>query len=123
MASTAMRTPRFPVPVMAPSSQPDSGRGCLFLRRLDLQHGPAGVVAAVRARVMAPLGLVAVRALLELRQREREMRASIALSSVGDPALGHAHVSRCSFRYPIAWRRPSRACVSAKMSFGIGTRL
>jgi hypothetical protein len=40
---------------------------------------------------MAPLRLMAVRALLELRQRERLVRASIALPSVGDPALGHAH--------------------------------
>jgi len=40
---------------------------------------------------MAALGLVAVRAFLELWEFEREVRAAISLSSVGDSALGHAH--------------------------------
>ena len=40
---------------------------------------------------MGALRLVAVRAFLELRERQREVRAAVALASVGDPSLGHAH--------------------------------
>jgi len=69
----------------------DLGGGGVFLRRLDLEDRPAAVVAAVRARPMAALRLMAVRAFLELRQRERLVCASIALPCVGNPALGHAH--------------------------------
>src|SRR6185503_4123978 len=94
------------------------GRWLVFLRNLDLEDRPARVVAAVRAGVVAALWLVAVRALLQLGQRERLVGASVTLSSVGDPALGHAHESRCSFRCSAAsWRR-SRACVSARLSMG-----
>src|SRR4029079_6030933 len=81
IASTARRIPRF---VAAAVMRGLSGRasigplvgarsllgGLVFLRRLDLDHRPARVVAAVRAGVMAALGLVAVRALFELRKRK-----------------------------------------------------
>src|SRR5262245_41891920 len=69
----------------------------VFLRRLDLEDRPAGVIAAVRAGAVAALRLMAVRAFLELREVEREVRAAIPLSSVGDASLGHAHGGSRSF--------------------------
>src|SRR5829696_6601609 len=101
MASTASRIPRWPAPSLTLLSL-----GCVFLRGLDLQHRPAAVIAAVRAGPMAALRLVAVRAILELGKRQRVMRAPVALSSVGDPALGHAHGECCSFRCATAGWRP-----------------
>jgi hypothetical protein len=58
-----------------------SGR-LLRLFLLDLDRGPAGVVAAHRAGVMDLLGLVAVRARLEVRDRHRVVGAAVALSGV-----------------------------------------
>jgi hypothetical protein len=47
---------------------------------------------------MGSLGLVAVGALLQLRELEREMGAPISLAGVGDLSLGHTHETCCSFR-------------------------
>src|SRR5215207_9093407 len=117
MASTASRTPRWE-PAFIDATLAGVDRcllcgGSVFLRGLDLEHRPAAVVAAVRAGAVAALRLVAVRTVLELRKGQRLVCASIALPSVGDPALGHAHESRCSFH---------RACWSARVGFGIRPR-
>jgi hypothetical protein len=58
-----------------------SGR-LLRLFLLDLDRGPAGVVAADRAGVMDLLGLVAVRARLEMRDRHRLVGTAVTLSGV-----------------------------------------
>src|SRR3989304_6585267 len=69
-----------------------SGRGRLVvLGGLELKARPAAVVAAGGTRPMGALRLVAVRAFLELRERQCEVRAAVALASVGGPSLGHAH--------------------------------
>jgi hypothetical protein len=65
----------------------EAGRGSLGtafggLPLLDLDGFAAAVPAAVRTGVMALLGLMAVRALLQLWRGEREMRAPVALSGV-----------------------------------------
>jgi hypothetical protein len=52
----------------------------LFL--LDLDGGPAVVVPANRAGVMDLLGLVAMRARLEVRNRDRQMGSAVALTGV-----------------------------------------
>src|SRR5918996_2151899 len=49
------------------------------------------VVAAVRADAVRQLHLVAVRALLELGQLDREMRAALALAGMRDASLGYTH--------------------------------
>src|ERR1700726_4307473 len=85
MASTAMRT-GVGVTRGAPS-----GRRSVVLGLLQLEDRPAAVVAAVQARAVRALRLMAMRALFELREREREMGAPISLSSVGDLALRHTH--------------------------------
>ena len=60
-------------------------------------HGLAAVVpTAVGAGVMRALLLMAVRALLELRRRQRVMRSTLALTRVRDAPLGDSHVSRYS---------------------------
>lgn len=58
-----------------------SGR-LLRLFLLDLDGGPAGVVAANRAGVVDLLGLVAMRTRLQVRDRHRVVGAAITLSSV-----------------------------------------
>ena len=55
---------------------------------LDAHRLAAAVPAAVGARVVRPLGLVAVRALLQLRRRQRVVRAAIALPGVETRRLG-----------------------------------
>src|SRR6476659_4831855 len=56
------------------------------------RHGqPALVVAAVRADAVRQLHLVAVRALLEVGQVDREVRAALALAGVRDASLGYTH--------------------------------
>src|SRR5580765_4253281 len=67
------------------------GRWLRLVLGLDLEDRSTAVVAAIQAGAMRPLRLVAVRAFLELGQAEREVRAPVALPSVGDLALGHTH--------------------------------
>jgi hypothetical protein len=67
----------------------------LFL--LDLDCGASGVLAAVGAGVVDLLGLVAVRAGLKVRHRDRMMRAAIALSRMRDSPLGDSHWFDYSF--------------------------
>src|SRR5215212_7748141 len=85
MASTAMRTDPSGVGIRA------SLRRGLVLRGLQLEDGSAAVEAAVRTGPVGPLRLVAVRALLQLRQGEREVRAPISLAGMGNLALWHTH--------------------------------
>jgi hypothetical protein len=59
----------------------DSGR-LLRLFLLDLERRAAGVVATRWASVMDLLGLVAVRTLFEVRDRYRQVGATVALSGV-----------------------------------------
>ena len=59
----------------------ESGR-LLRLFLLDLECRAAGVVATRRASVMDLLGLVTVRTLLEVRDRYRQVGATVALSGV-----------------------------------------
>jgi hypothetical protein len=68
-----------------------SVRRSVVLGLLELEDWPAAVVPAVQASAMRALRLVAMRALLELGERQREMGAPISLSSVGDLALRHTH--------------------------------
>src|SRR5690349_15988116 len=58
---------------------------------LDLHRFAAAVPAAVRAGVMRLLGLMAVRALLELGQRQRVVRATLALARMGYAPLRDSH--------------------------------
>ena len=60
--------------------------------RLQLDGEPAVVVAAVWADMVRQLHLVTVRALLEIRQVDGEMRATLALSGMRDSSLGYTHV-------------------------------
>src|SRR2546423_11077877 len=82
MASTAIRTPAAVARVSSTAVTP-SGRG-FVAGSLDLDGGPAAVVAAVRAGVVGLLGLVAVRTLLERREPDREVGAPLTLAGVGD---------------------------------------
>jgi hypothetical protein len=59
----------------------DSGR-LLWLFLLDLDRRAAGVIAASRASVVDLLGLMAVRTLLEVRDRQRLVGTAVALSGV-----------------------------------------
>ena len=59
--------------------------------RFELDRESSVVVAAVRADVMRQLHLVAVRTLLEIRQFDREMRATLALAGMRDASLGYTH--------------------------------
>src|SRR5664280_635262 len=89
MASTATRTaPLSTVRIVVRST--GSGR-LLWLFLLDLERGPTGVVAALLAGVVRQLGLVATRARLEMRHRNRQVGAAIALSGVRDFPLGNTH--------------------------------
>jgi hypothetical protein len=67
--------------------------GLALRRRGDLHRNglAAVVVAAGRTDVMGALQLVAVIALHERRRREREVRAALALASLGYLSLGNAH--------------------------------
>jgi hypothetical protein len=56
--------------------------GLLGLFLLDLDRGPTGVIAAVRTGVMDLLGLVAVRARLEVRHGNGQVGAAVALAGV-----------------------------------------
>src|SRR6266508_3365630 len=58
---------------------------------LDVERLAAGVVAAVRAGVMLLLALVAVRTLVQPRQADREVAATLALSGVRDTPLRNTH--------------------------------
>jgi hypothetical protein len=58
---------------------------------LDLERGPTGVVTALLAGVVRQLGLVATRARLQVRHRDRQVGAAIALSGVRDFPLGNTH--------------------------------
>src|ERR671925_1082952 len=79
IASNATRTTGSAVGVAAAAHR---------LRR----HGqPALVIAAVRADAVRQLHLVAVRALLEVGQVDREVRATLALARVRDASLGYTH--------------------------------
>src|SRR5262245_28882727 len=91
IASTAMRTPPPSLDRRAVIGGRSSGRRRFVLRRLQLEDRPAAVEAAVRTRAVSPLGLVAVRALLERGQAEREMRSPVALTGMGNLSLRHAH--------------------------------
>jgi hypothetical protein len=59
----------------------DSGR-LLRLFLLDLDRRAAGVIAASRASVMNLLGLMAVRTLLQVRDRQRLVGTAVSLSGV-----------------------------------------
>ena len=93
IASTATRTPSAPVrsdegcgPVTA------SARG--VVRRgggLELDGESTVVVAAVGADMMRQLHLVAVRTLLERRQLDGEVRATLTLAGMRDTSLGYTH--------------------------------
>jgi hypothetical protein len=80
MASTTTRTAP-PSTVRTVLRYTGSG-GLLGLFLLDLDRGPAGVETAVRAGVMDLLGLMAVRARLEMRHGYRVVSAAVALSGV-----------------------------------------
>ena len=58
---------------------------------LDADRLTAVVPTAGGARVVRLLGLVAVRALLQLRRRQREVGAAIALPGVRRASLGDSH--------------------------------
>ena len=58
---------------------------------LQFDRKSARVVTAVRAGMVRPLLLVAVRALLEGGQAKRKVRAPLALAGMGDASLGNAH--------------------------------
>jgi hypothetical protein len=58
---------------------------------LDLDGEPAVVVAAVRTDVMRELHLVAVRTLLEVRQFDGEVRATLTLAGMRDTSLRYTH--------------------------------
>jgi hypothetical protein len=66
----------------ADSAQVHLSGGLLGLFLLDLDRGSTGVVAAVRTGVMDLLGLVAVRARLEVRHGNGEVGAAVALAGV-----------------------------------------
>src|SRR5512146_2359387 len=97
MASTAIRTPLRDASLDRGNVQPAIGRPCsgsgrgLVLGLLQLEDRPAAVVAAGRAGAVGALRRVAVRALLELGQREGLVRAPIPLPGMGDLALRHTH--------------------------------
>src|SRR5215471_5880689 len=107
MASTATRTP-------GPFPDIGTGPGCVIAEGasapgvvaglLDLDGEPALVIAAVRADVMRLLELVAVRALLERRHADGEMRAALALTGMRDASLGYTHSVGGSFGSHRAWR-------------------
>jgi hypothetical protein len=59
----------------------ESGR-LLRLFLLDLDRRAAGVIAASRASVMNLLGLMAVRTLLQVRDRQRLVGTAVSLSGV-----------------------------------------
>jgi hypothetical protein len=80
MASTATRIGPWLTVLTVPRSTPSGLLLRLFL--LDLDRGPSVVVAANRAGVMNLLGLMAVRARLEMRGCDRQMCAAIALPGV-----------------------------------------
>src|SRR5688572_3979576 len=61
---------------------------------LDAHRGAAVVPAAVGARVVSALVLVAVRALLELERGQRMMRAPLALPGMRDTPLRNSHFCR-----------------------------
>src|SRR5688572_6137966 len=99
IASTATRTPcAGRASGVAPSTA--SGGRFVAAGRLELDRLAAAVVAAVRAGVMRLLHLAAVRTLLELRQADRKVAASLTLAGVGHPPLGHTHRVHCSFHVP-----------------------
>jgi hypothetical protein len=58
---------------------------------LDLDGEPAVVVAAVGTDVMRELHLVAVRTLLEVRQLDGEVRATLTLAGMRDTSLRYTH--------------------------------
>src|SRR6476469_10768624 len=97
IASTATRTP---VPVEAAGSvtlcDSASARGVVG-GWLQLDREAALVVAAVRADVVRQLHLVAVRALLERRHADGEVRSPLALAGMGDASLGYTHEVGGSF--------------------------
>ena len=64
---------------------------------LELDGQAALVVAAVRAGVVRQLHLVAVRALLERRHADGEVRAALALAGMRDASLGYTHEVAGSF--------------------------
>ena len=64
--------------------------------RLQLDRLAAVVPAAGRADPVRQLRLVAVRALDELRQGDREVAPALHLSRVSDLSLGHTHGGSCS---------------------------
>jgi hypothetical protein len=80
MASTTMRT--APLPTVRTVLRSTGSGGLLRLFLLDLDRGAAGVIAAVGAGVMDLLGLMAVRARLEVRHGNGEVGATVALASV-----------------------------------------
>ena len=92
IASTATRTP-------ARSWSAGRGPGCVTASAggvvgggwLQLDREAALVVATVRADVMRQLHLVAVRALLERRHADGEVRAPLALAGMRDASLGYTH--------------------------------
>ena len=90
MASTATRTEstEFARTVL---SSTGSGR-LLRLFLLDLDRGPAVVIAADRTGMMGLFGLVTMGARLESRYGDGEVGASITLPRVRDSPLGDSHL-------------------------------
>src|ERR1700720_3779182 len=67
-----------------------SARG-VFGCRLGRDREAALVVAAVGTDVVRQLHLVAVRALFERRDADREVRTALALTGMRDASLGYTH--------------------------------
>src|SRR5450830_1482472 len=95
MASTAMRTASSET-VRTVLKSTGSGR-LLRLVLLDLDRGAPVVLTAVGAGVMNLLGLVALRARLQVRDADRQMGAAVALSRVRNSPLGDSHWFDYSF--------------------------
>jgi hypothetical protein len=68
-----------------------SARGVVSGRWLQLDGESAVVVAAVGADVMRQLHLVTVRTLLEIRQFDGEVCATLALAGMRNASLGYTH--------------------------------
>jgi hypothetical protein len=80
-----------------------SARG-VVAGRLDRDGEATLVIAAIGTDVMRLLELVAVRALLERRDADGEVRAALALAGMRDASLGYTHEVGGSF----GWSRGAR---------------
>jgi hypothetical protein len=70
---------------------PCASAALLGLLLADLHGLTSAVPAAVGAGVVGALGLVAMRARFQARDRERVVRAPLALASARDTPLGDSH--------------------------------